>query len=316
MQVRHIVTGLVALVLLTGCGPQSSQEPSGSTTLVSTSGSSTVDDSYLQSFATHGDTAAAAGSDSAVDLADGEALVLADRVALSPSAGAEGGPLVLLSTKVKVLETDKDWTKVQAPEGSGWVPSAVLAQDVRRAALKADGPAGWEKFTFVGYRPVADDATQVEVWGAPAGGNSVKKATLPRKLLTTASADVNLIVLWRLAALESETAAKVAILNQALARYSSSSLAPLVQEKLDALSGKTVLATTEVSLLVSAGADGTKVWPEPVEGKGAPVADLAAGQQVQVVEQSTEPQTVNGVSARWYKIADPVGWVFGAQVSQ
>lgn len=315
MQVKHMGMGL-ALVLLAGCGPQSSQAPSGSTTIVSTSGSSTVDDSYLQSFASHGDTSASSGAEPAADLAEGEALVLADRVALSPAAGAEGGPVVPLSTKVKVLEVDKEWTKVQASEASGWVPSAVLAQGVRRAALKADGPAGWEKLTFVGYKPLADDASQVEVYGAPGAGNEVKKATLPRKLLTTASADVNLVVLWRLAALEPDNGAKVAILNQALARYSSSSLAPQVQDKLDALSGKTVVATTEVSLLVSAGADGTKVWAEPVEGKGTPVAELAAGQQVQVVEQSTEPQTINGVTARWYKIADPVGWVFGAQVSQ
>jgi len=187
---------------------------------------------------------------------------------------------------------------------------------VRRAALKTDGPAGWEKFSFVGYKAVADDPTQVEVYGAPSNGGGVKRATLPRKLLTTSSADVNLVVLWRLAALESDAGAKIALLNQALARYSSSSLAPVVQEKLDSLSGKTVLATTEVSLIVSATADGTKVWPEPVEGKGTPVGELAVGQQVQVVEQSTEAQTVNGVSARWYKIADPVGWVFGGRVSQ
>lgn len=242
------------------------------------------------------------------ELADDEAFLLAH---VTPLGDQASGERLFMGTKVKVLAVEDEAVVVQGGEGEFRVPRGSLAQNIRRAVLK-EAAAGWEAATFVGYRPGADDQS-VEVVGPSASGDP-RTVTLDRSLLSVDVNDVNLVLLWHRARAESDPEVRSSLLSSALAKYSSSAFSSLAQGELDLLTGHTAIETRGSSLIVTADGEAL-LWSTP-EASGDPVGRLSPGDQAQVVEETVQTFEVRGTTARWYKLADPAGWVFGADVHE
>ncbi len=231
-------------------------------------------------------------------LAADEAWVLPDQVNLAASADGTGGPSVAGGTKVKVLETTAAAARVSAPDGSsGWVPASALAIGARRGVLVEDAD-GISKLTFVGYVPVEGDPVHVTVTVASEAG-AARTAVIEKTALSYNRDDISLAAEWRQASAENDAATRADRLNKALVKFPSSQFAAQVQDAIEALVGKSDVAAEEFSQIATVEAAGADVLTAP---HGKLVEHLAGGEQVQTVERTKG-------EGRWYKLADPAGWV-------
>jgi hypothetical protein len=272
---------MAAAVLLTACGPQSQPPGQG------------------QAAAT-----AAPGDEEAALPAD-EAWVLPDQIHLASSAGGTDGPQVAGGTRVKILETAANATRVSSSDGAGWVPADALAAGMRRGVLTNDA-GGLAEFTFVGYAPVEGDPDHVSVTAAPAEGGSARTATIEKTALSFHRDDISLAAAWREAQAEDDPAIRVDKLNKALVAFPSSRFASYVQETIESLGGTKEVAAEEFSQIATVDAAGTDVLSAP---QGNVVGHLSGGEQVQTVERTKGTE-----DSRWYKLADPAGWVAGSSL--
>jgi hypothetical protein len=238
-----------------------------------------------------------------------EAWVLPDQVVLASAAGGSDGPKITVGTKVKILETAAPSVRVAAPDGAtGWVPSAALAIGVRRGVLVRDAE-GWSKLTFVGYAPIDGDSAHVTATSASETGDA-RTATLEKTALSFNRDDIALAAQWRQASAENDAAARADRLNKALVKFPSSQFAGQVQEVIEALVGKSDVAAEDFSQIATVDSAGADVLSAP---QGKVVEHLSGGEQVQTVER-TKASEGSGADARWYKLADPAGWVAGTSL--
>jgi hypothetical protein len=230
-----------------------------------------------------------------------EAWVLPAQINLASAAGGTDGPKITVGTKVKILEKAEPAARVAAPDGAaGWVPTAALAAGVRRGVLVRDA-GGWSKLTFVGYAPVEGDSAHVTAVSASPETGEVRTAALEKEALSFNRDDIALAAQWKQAEAESDAAARADRLNKALVKFPSSQFAGQVQDAIEALVGKSDVAAEDFSQIATVEAAGADVLSAP---DGKLVQHLAAGEQVQTVERTKG-------DPRWYKLADPAGWVAG-----
>jgi hypothetical protein len=96
----------------------------------------------------------------------------------------------------------------------------------------------------------------------------------------------------------------------------------LIQTELDkfTLTNEAVVATgrayeeTIGNFLVSG--SGATVYSVPSEVDSEVVITLVADRAVEVTARTTMEYTLNGVSGRWYRLKNPAGWVFGAELTE
>lgn len=128
--------------------------------------------------------------------------------------------------------------------------------------------------------------------------------------------DVNMTILFLVAKNAKNGDIQKNLLTTALGKYASSQFVSEVQSSLDKLTTPAAKVTSAANIPMSVKEDNVNLRQFPDEVSGAVVGSLKAGQKVLVVEQTNEAYTVSGQTAKWYKISDPEGWVFGAFLTE
>lgn len=226
---------------------------------------------------------------------------------------------------------ERDYSKVKTQSGKeGWIRSDYAVPKARLAVVKADKALVYAeprdvkvtskslaKMALVAVLDEGASGDFVKVSGYD-GVNTViiKDNFVNKNDLSLDTNDVNLVILLTVAKGTKNSDVQKNLLNTALAKYSSSGFSPLVQAELDKLSTVQVKASTAANLIMAVNDDNVNLRQAPDEVNGSVIGSLKKGQQVQVVEQTNDSFTVSGKTAKWCKIADPAGWIFGAYLSE
>ena len=279
---------------------------------------------------------------SAISTGPNEGLIILDGLALMKESGKTAAPLdfqealtigdkvTLLNrtSKFKVNNADRDYTRVRAPDGKeGWVasmyvvakaslgavtePQALVYSEPRDVkvtarfvtagtvvAISVDRSSGG--FVKVaGYDPVQKYTFVNDTYLAATDVDMVGDAVDAAILYTVAfdSKDVNIKKrLFTLAATKNPDAAFLGTISAALGLG-----APVAQR-----------AVVEATGSYRVTSDGVRVRKAPDEVNGAVIGSLKKDAVVGAVEATAESYTIGNDTAPWYHIQQPDGWVFGA----
>lgn len=226
---------------------------------------------------------------------------------------------------------ERDYSKVRSQSGKeGWIRSDYAVTKAHLAVVKADKALIYSeprdvkvtskslaKMSVVAVLEEGSSGDFVKVT-AYDGVNTmiIKENFVNKNDLSTDANDLNLVILLSVAKSAKNPDVQKNLLNTALTKYSSSGFSPVVQAELDKLSTVQAKASTAVNLLMAVNDDNVNLRQAPDEVNGSVIGSLKKGQQIQVVEQTNDSFTVSGKTAKWCKIADPAGWVFGAYLSE
>lgn len=120
--------------------------------------------------------------------------------------------------------------------------------------------------------------------------------------------DVNAIVLLTVAKAQKNATIRKNLLTVAATKYPTSLFIDLINAGLSA--GSPVRATKATTGTFTVNDANVNVRDVPNE-KGNRAATLDKGASIQVTEVTTDSYTVDGLTAPWYHVQTPDGWVFG-----
>ena len=105
---------------------------------------------------------------------------------------------------------------------------------------------------------------------------------------------------------------RIALLEAALRDFPDSVFAADIQALLDPGSGGEIKTEAPSQSAMTVNDDNVYIRELPNREKGAVIGQVNRGALVTVIAQTTADDTLEGVSARWYHISEPLaGWVFG-----
>jgi len=144
--------------------------------------------------------------------------------------------------------------------------------------------------------------------------NNIRLTSLSRR-----DADIQSAILLQTALTLKDTGTeknrKDALLEMAIRDYPDSLFSAEIQKIANpapAASIETEAATMPLMFVIDNNVN-VRALPDPVNGRV--VGQLSEGESVTVIEQTVAESVINGQSARWYRITEPLeGWVFGAFV--
>ena len=129
--------------------------------------------------------------------------------------------------------------------------------------------------------------------------------------------DVKSAILFILAARTENPKKKAAFLTSSLTDYPGSRFAPDIRQALAATQEpvSSDIPTEEYTASFVTIEDGINVLSAPDETAGTVVATIDRNKPVQSTEKTRQSYTIGALSAPWYKLKDPEGWVFGVSLA-
>lgn len=272
------------------------------------------------------------GKDEAFVLVNGLPLYQEQGGALKWKEGLTLGDKVQLKSgvqKKKVEGKERDYVKVKAPSGNeGFVRSQFVAAKAGLAVVKADKTSVYSEprdvkitartiggMTLLAVLQDGSGPAFAKVVGYDAAQDAyyTDPVYVATEDLSSAEADVNSVILFAAAKAAKSKDVKDSLFKVIQKRYSSSIFFAKIQAALASSSPATQSKPTEpagASFVVND--DHVNVRSQPDEVNGQVVAQLDRGKVVEVVEQTSQSYTVGGSTDRWFRIAEPAGWIFGA----
>jgi uncharacterized protein YgiM (DUF1202 family) len=237
-----------------------------------------------------------------------EAYVILNNLALYSESGgtlkwaeslAIGDKVVLLNrtSKFKVEGKEREYTKVRSPSAKeGWVLGPYIAAKSALGVVKADSAVVYSeprdvKITAKHISNLTIVAVMQE--GGAAGFVKVVCHDIAQNAYFTDPVFVS-----------SDD------LTVAANKYGSSLFIGRIQEAMG--TGGAPRATTATSGRYSVNSDKVNVRGAPDEKASQVVAQLNNGDEVSVIEMTSQSYTVDGQTARWFRVEDPSGWIFGS----
>jgi SH3-like domain-containing protein len=250
-----------------------------------------------------------------------ESLVLGDKVTVLSK-----------SSKYKINGNERDYTKVRAPSGNeGWVRSSYVVQKCSLAVVKTDKATVYSEprdvkitsktISAMTIVAVLDDGTNSEFAKlvcydtAQDAYYTDQPVFLSADDLSSADADVNSVILYTTAMATKSKDIRANLFKVVQKRYSNSIFFDKIQAALvpgadsGASSSRPTAADSGVYIVNDSNVN---VRSQPDEVNGQVLTQLNAGAQVEVLESTVKEYAVGGASAKWYRIKDPAGWVFGS----
>ncbi len=324
---KHFIRGLsvlaIVLLALASCSRSSGGKPSADAG-PQTEAPATAPTVQPAAPVEEGPTGYALRSELALwDLVDGEArfkesLVLGEKLKLLGETGEA------LYNGVK-----KPYSRVQRKSGTeGWVrsdfvssgaPAVVLAEKTFLYSQPDNARATGDSLAQLAFGVVQEDF-QDAIFARVNLFDPQQEVLRPgiylkREDLTDRPEDVQTAILLVLVSAAKSDARKEALLESALNDYPGSRFVASVEEALAAFTPAPAAGNppTEPFFAVLVAADDqVNVRSAPDVQSGEVLARLQAGQKVEVEEKTRADFTADGVSAPWYRIREPAGWVFGA----
>jgi hypothetical protein len=259
------------------------------------------------------------------DLANGN-LTLKETIPL-------GEKLALLGQSAKALQSGKerDFLQVKRDSGKeGWVraeyavPSSILAVVTADDAViytEARNTAATgslvPKMTVLAIHSDSGGQAFIRVtFYDPAAKVLSRGVQLKNEGVSSRPDDVQAAILIQLAAASKNLIQKEAFLKSAAKDHPGSAFIAQIQEALAALASPTPSrATEEFFAAMQSADDGVSVLDAPDEATGKVVATLSTGQKVDVIGKTSDTYAVGDLTAPWYRIREPAGWVYGASLA-
>lgn len=247
-----------------------------------------------------------------------ESLVLGDKVTITSGV-----------LKLKYDGREREYFKVKLASGKeGFVRTILLGSNGTLGVVKTEGALVYTEprdvkisartltrgqVVVVSRESVADPFIRVLGYDA-AKDTPFDDTFVDKSDVSINDVDANAIILLTVAKTQKVEAVKKNLLTLASNKYSTSIFQDLVRAQLDLLN-PAPRATKAFSGAFVLNDDKVNVRDLPNEKGSKVVATLEKGRSVTVVEVTAESYTVDGVSAPWYKLAEPSGWVFGSFLS-
>jgi hypothetical protein len=241
-------------------------------------------------------------------------------------------------TNATLFNKDRTVIEIRRDSGTqGWVREEFIASDSVLGVVTAEeavlytqprntGATGRTLSTMTIFAIRRDSAAQtfVRIAVYDTDALAVKRDLFLRNEgISSRVAEVETAVLCRLAADATNRTQREAYLKSALADYPASLFADRVHSLLEGSGGSGGTGGTAPEAAnasdteltggaMAATQDNVHVLSAPDDTTGTVVASLVRGQTVQVEERTKGRTRIGSLSAPWYRIADPPGWVFGA----
>jgi uncharacterized protein YgiM (DUF1202 family) len=272
----------------------------------------------------------------AAPAASNEAFVLLNNLAFYSESGgtlkwaeslAIGDKVVLLNrtSKFKVEGKEREYTKVRSPSAKeGWVLTPYIAAKSALGVVKADSAIVYSEprdvkitskhishLTIVAVMQEGGSAGFVKVacYDIPQNAYFTDPVFISSDDLTMADIDVNAAILYTVAMASKDQGVKKNLLTVASNKYGTSLFIGKIQEAMG--SGGAPRATAAASGRYAVNSDKVNVRSAPDEKTSQVVGQLDDGDEVTVVEMTSQAYTVDGQNARWFRVEDPAGWIFG-----
>jgi hypothetical protein len=128
--------------------------------------------------------------------------------------------------------------------------------------------------------------------------------------------DVKSAVLYAIASRTENERKRAAFLTSALSDYPRSRFTEDIRRALQAVKEPVPeeIPTEELTASFVTGDDGINVLSLPDETAGTIVETLPKGRTVDVIEKTSRSYTIGSLSAPWYRIKNPEGWIFGVSL--
>jgi hypothetical protein len=247
-----------------------------------------------------------------------------------------GDKLTLLnkSQKFKMDKVEKDFIKVRSPSGTeGWVRAPYALSKVSLAVVKVDPSTIYSQPRDVSVTAkTISKMTLVAVFQDGSSGQWAKvncydsaqdiyyteadNVFLPREDLTFSDADISAVIIYTTAMANKNKTIRANLFKVVDKKYSSSVFYDQIKAT---LAPETVVANTKPTSpavgIYTVNDNNVNVRNSPDEVNGAVSGTLNKGTDVEVFETTTQSYTIGGLTAPWFHIREPSGWVFGAFIS-
>jgi hypothetical protein len=225
-------------------------------------------------------------------------------------------------------KAERDFFRVDMDGEDYWVQNYFVAPEAEpgvivngetvlysRADLTAPVTSGTvtiPQYTIVAVHPDTASGLFVAVSAYLDNVNNpvIEKRFVKKENVTTAGGDVQAMKLYQMAMITKNETAKKELLKNAQAV--GSRFYELIQPALDAFDPLLQMETAAVGAWYVVIDDNVNIRDRPGEG-GSVVGRLSYDDRVEALEKTVQEETIDGVTASWYKTAE--GWVFGAFLS-
>jgi hypothetical protein len=248
-----------------------------------------------------------------------EALVIGDRVVITGRV-----------TKFKVDGAEREYIKLKAPSGTeGWARTAYIVQNAGLAVIKADKASIYSeprvvkmtasyitKMTIVAVmKDPSPEYAKVLCYDVAQNKYYTDPVFVAREDLSYADNDVNAVILYMTAMNTKNKDIRANLLSVIQKRYSASIFMGVISAALNpqpVAVGAGDKKTTAATGFFVVNDNKVNVRATPDEKAGAVLTQVNKDQKVEVIEVTDQMYTIDGVTAFWYRLKDPAGWVFGS----
>jgi hypothetical protein len=149
-----------------------------------------------------------------------------------------------------------------------------------------------------------------------AGGTLTRGIYLKNSGVSSLIDDVKSAILFKIASRTENQRKRAAFLTSALSDYPRSKFAEEIRQSLAITRepASVEIPTESLTATFVTADDSVNVLSIPDEAAGAIVATIPKGRTVEVMEKTRQSYSIGALSAPWYRIKDPEGWVFGVSL--
>ncbi len=245
-----------------------------------------------------------------------------------------GEKLALLGQTTQIVQAGarRDLIHVRQSSGrEGWarteyvIPNSVLAVIVddevsilEKPDAQADTGRLLPRMTILAiYKDSAATAFLRVSCVEPASGRLDKSVYLRNSGISSLIDNVKSAILYQIASRTENSKKRAAFLTSALSDYPRSAFTADIRQALETTEEPVAeeIPTEKFAAVFTANDDGVNVLSVPDETAGSIVATLQKGRTVESVERTTQSYIIGTLSAPWFKIKNPEGWVFGISLS-
>lgn len=255
-------------------------------------------------------------------------------VSKSVSGCMIGEKLALLGQTTQIVQAGarRDLVHVRQSSGrEGWaraeyvIPDSVLAVIVddesavlEKPGAQADTGRLLPRMTILAiHKDSAATAFLRVSYVEPSSSRLDKSVYLRNSGVSSLIDDVKSAILYQIAARTENSKKRAAFLTSALSDYPRSKFTADIRRALETTQEPLAaeIPTEKFEAVFTAIDDGINVLSVPDETAGSIVAALQKGRTVESVERTTQSYIIGSLSAPWYRIKNPEGWVFGISLS-
>lgn len=217
------------------------------------------------------------------------------------------------------IAIDKETLWIQTPFIAPQAIPGVVVGDETGLYKKADAATfsgrTIAKLTMIAVHPDSESGNFIAI-SAYVDGNKAPVITrqfVKKENIDTDSGDVRGIQLFTIAMEAKDPVVRKELLKNAL--ETNTRFSDLVQDELDNLNNASNAAdpaSVAFSKIFIVNDDNVNVRDRPDQASGKVVTQLFRDTSVTATDKTTENFTIDGVTAPWYKLEEPKGWVFGS----